>query len=94
MVGATAPSIFGRPQTPSLGFPPRLPMNSFPGYQGSQLRPVLWPNVNPLGPQLNHVVALKTEVHSSSTQQQQKLPVNNFQVHFNVLVGNFIHHAC
>ena len=82
MVGATAPSIFGRPQIPSLGFPPRLPMNSFNGYPGSQLGPGIWPNVNPLGLQLNHVVAQeRIEVHTSSTQQQQqKLQVTNFQV--------------
>ena len=84
MVGATAPSIFGRPQIPSLGFPPRLPINSFTGYPGSQFRPGIWPNVNPLGPHLNHVVAQeRLEAHPPSTQQQQKLQVTNFQVHCN-----------
>ena len=82
MVGATAPSIFGRPQIPSSSFPLRLPMNSFTGYPGSQFGPGIWPNVNPLGLQLNHVVAQeRIEVHPSSTQQQQqKLQVTNFQV--------------
>lgn len=86
MVGATAPSIFGRPQIPSPGFPPRLPMNSFTGYPSYQFRPGIWPNVNPLGLQLNHVVAQeKIEVHTSPIQQQQQqtLQATNFQVRCN-----------
>ena len=85
MVGATAPSIFGRPQGPSLGFLPRLPMNSLTGSPGSQFRPGIWPNVNALRPQLNHVVAQeRIDIPLSCTQQQQKLQVTNFQVHCNV----------
>lgn len=90
MAGATAPSIFGRPQIPSPCFPLRLPMNSFTGHSGSQLRPGIWPNVNPLGLQLNHVVAQeRIEVHASSTQEQQKLQVPNFQGKSNGTAENY-----
>ncbi|KAL9965591.1 hypothetical protein ACROYT_G029412 [Oculina patagonica] len=82
----TAPSIFGGPQSPSLGFPPRLPMNSFTGYPGSQFRPGMWPNVNSVRPQQHHVVA--QDGSQAFPQQHQRPQVTNFQGKTNAIVEN------
>ncbi|KAJ7333163.1 nuclear fragile X mental retardation protein interacting protein 1 [Desmophyllum pertusum] len=76
MMGPT-PSFFGRPPNPSLGFPPRLPMNSFASYPGAQFMPGIWPNVNSLRPQFHHHVVHPPQGNHSS--QQQRPQVTNVQ---------------
>ena len=72
----TTPSIFGRPQVPSLGFPPRLPINAFPYSPVPQFRPGIWPNMNHFA---HHAASTPTTSHHRSPSQHQPQPTN-FQV--------------
>lgn len=73
----TAPSIFGRAQSPSMSFTPLLPINSFAGYPGCHIMPGIRPNIDLLRPQFHHVVSQERNI---SSFQQQRPQVINVQV--------------